>query len=134
METISKTENLLLAAKKGRKRAESEILVKLSARFLPIVSLTIKTYQVLAVENNIDMRCEEVCQKAIANVLRLYPISSDKFSLKRAVIVLHNVLDDYIANALYQLAKSGSTSAEESLFSLIRKKLDIYLKNKFWRS
>jgi hypothetical protein len=134
MESMSKTEDLIRAVKSGDKTAESEILTKLSARFLPIISLTIKTYPVLAMENSIDSKCQEVCQKAITDVTRLYPLNSDRFTLKRAVIVLHNVLDDYIANLLYKKAKSGSREAEQSLFSLIRKKLEIYLKNKLWRS
>jgi hypothetical protein len=133
MEALSKTENLFLAARNGKKAAESEILSKLSARFLPIISLTIQKYPVLTLENNLDSKYQEVCQKAVGDVRRLYPIHSDKFTLKHAVIVLHNVLDDYVANRLYQLAKSGNKEAEESLFSLIRKKLDIYLKNKLWR-
>lgn len=134
METISKTEDFYHAAKCGDEKAESEILSKLSARFLPIVSHTIKTYPALAVDNNIEDKCREVCQKSVEHVRRLYPFNSEKFSVKRAVIVLQNVLDDYIAGALYRLAKSGSHEAEKSLFSLIRKKLDIYLKNKLWRN
>lgn len=134
MESMSKTEDLIRAGKSGNKKAESEILTKLSARFLTIISLTIKTYPVLGMENNFEVRCQEICQKAVADVSRLYPVHSDKFTLKRAIIVLHNVLDDYIANLLYIKAKSGSREAEQSLFSLIRKKLEIYLKNKLWRS
>jgi hypothetical protein len=118
----------------GNQLGESEILSKLSARFLPIISLTIKAYPVLLIEDNLDDKCSELCQKAIDNVKRLYPLSTGQFSIKRAVTVLHNLLDDYIANALYQIARSGNRKAEESLFTLIRKKLEIYIKNKFWRN
>ena len=134
MEMNPKTEDQLLSAMSGDKTAELEILSKLSARFLTIISLTIKTYPVLALENNIESKCQEVCKIAVDNVRRLYPVNGDKFNLKRVVIVLNNVLDDYVANLLYIKAKSGSRQAEESLFSLIRKKLDMYLKSKLWRS
>jgi len=128
------TEDLFRAAKTGEKKAESEILSKLSARFFPIASLNIKTYPVLINNIDIDVKCREVCDNAIEKVMRLYPLTSERFSLKRAVAVLHNVLDDFIANALFKLAKEGSRIAEESLFSLIRKKLIIYLNSKFWRN
>jgi hypothetical protein len=134
MEMKPNTEDLFRAASVGDKTAESEILSKLFARFLPIVSLTIKTHPVLAKEMNIEVKCGEVCQKAINDVARLYPLNSERFSIKRAVSVLHNVLDDFIANTLYQHAKTGSSEAEESLFSLIRQKLIIYLKSKLWRN
>ena len=118
----------------GEQTAESEIFSKMYARFLPIISLTIKTYPALAKENRFDEKCREVCQKAIADIKRLYPLNSGQFTLKRAVTVLHNLLDDYIANNLYDMAKTGNTEAEESLFSLIRKKLEIYLKSRLWRN
>jgi len=107
MDEHTNTANLLEAAKTGNQKAESEILSKLFARFLPIVSLNLQKYSVLAETIDLEMKCHEVCQNAILEVKRLYPLNSEKFSVKRAVTVLHNVIDDFIINALYELARSS---------------------------
>jgi len=133
MDEHTNTANLLEAAKTGNQKAESEILSKLFARFLPIVSLNLQKYSVLAETIDLEMKCHEVCQNAILEVKRLYPLNSEKFSVKRAVTVLHNVIDDFIINALYELARSSNSEAEKFLFALIRKKLMIYLRSKIWR-
>ena len=122
------------AARTDNKRMESDILSKLYERFLPIVSLNIQAHKVLRKHPDMEEKCREITKIAISEVERLYPLNSNSFSVKRAVYVLHNVVDKFIANTLYEKAKNGESDAEEYLFSLLRKKLIIYLKNKIWGS
>jgi hypothetical protein len=126
-------EDILQAAQQGDPQANSEIYSELFARFLPIVSLNIQKYTVLTQKVDAEEKCREVCQTAISAIKKLYPLHSKKFSVKRAVAVLHNVIDDFIADALYLLAKEGDRKAEESLFDLLRKKLMIYVKSRLWK-
>ena len=127
-------EEILTAARNGDKEAESELFAKLFVRFLPIVSRDIRMHSVLHDKFDIDTKCREICEQAISEVKRLYPVHSEKFLLKRAVLVLHNVVDDFITDTLYYLAKEGNKEAESFLFSLLRKKLFVYLRSKVWGS
>ena len=126
--------NPMPAAGMNENIREVEITSKLYERFLPIARLNIQAYNVLAKYNDMEVKCQEITKMAISDVERLYPVNSNTFSIKRAVFVLHNVLDNFIANALYERARNGDSKAEQSLFMLLRKKLIVYLKSRIWRN
>lgn len=134
MTNPSTSEELILAAKSGDNDAEQLFFSKLHVRFFKLVSLELRKNPVIA--NHIDLENETnlICEFAITEVKKLYPITSSAFSLKAAINVLHNVVDGAIANMLTDLAKHGNEDAESLLFSMIREKLVERINRKRWRT
>ena len=123
MENETKMESLLKAALAGDREAEAEFFSKLFVRFLPLITSELQGNAILKKSIDIENGSREVCQTSINNLKRVLPISSQNWSMKRAVIFLHNDIDDFIIMTLTDLAKAGDSAAENSLFMMIRKKL-----------
>ncbi len=129
---INNIEELIIAAKAGNKTAEAKFFSKLTVRFSALVKRELQGNPILIKRVNTEEKSLEVCQNAIAEVKRLYPLSSTKWSLRRAVNVLHNIVDDFITNSLTDFAKNGDAEAENLLFIIIRKKLMERIAIKGW--
>ncbi|MBN1351840.1 RNA polymerase sigma factor [candidate division KSB1 bacterium] len=129
------TENvrLIKAARGGNKKAESEFFSKLAVRFSPFVARELMGYPVLKKRINPAEETDTICQSAIEEIKKLYPLNSPEWSLMRAFSVLQNVLDDFISGILTVLAQEDDSEAENYLFSLLRKKLAERIEKKEWR-
>lgn len=134
MTNPSISEALILAAKSGDHDAEQLTFSKLYVRFFKLVSLELRKNQVIAQHIDLEHETKQICDFAITEVKKLYPVSSPAFSLIAAINVLHNVVDGAIANMLADLAKHGNDEAENQLFSMIRQKLIERINRKRWRT
>jgi len=132
MNNKTQLENSIKAAKAGDNNAQDVIYSKLSERFFTLVTCELRRYPILIKHINPGEKSHEICQHAIAELKRLYPISSTKWSLDRSMSVLHNVLDDFITQVLIDLAKKNIAGAENLLFSILRKKLMERIKKNRW--
>lgn len=125
-------EELIIAARNGNKQAEEEFFSKLTVRFLSVITREIRNYSSLTKQLNVAEESNAICDFAISEVKRLFPIGHPRFSIVWAVNVLHNVIDNFITNSLVDIAKEGDPDAEDQLFSLIRKKLMERINRKRW--
>ena len=126
-------EDLIITARNGNKQAEEEFFSKLTVRFLSVITREIRNYSSLTKRINVAEESDAICDFAISEVRRLFPINHPKFSIVWAVNVLHNVVDNFVTNLLVDIAKDGDPEAEDQLFSLIRKKLLERINRKRWR-
>jgi hypothetical protein len=126
-------EDLIITARNGNKQAEEEFFSKLTVRFLSVITREIRNYSSLTKRINVAEESDAICDFAISEVRRLFPINHPKFSIMWAVNVLHNVVDNFVTNLLVDIAKDGDPEAEDQLFSLIRKKLLERINRKRWR-
>jgi len=126
-------EDLIITARNGNKQAEEEFFSKLTVRFLSVITRKIRNYSSLTKRINVAEESDAICDFAISEVRRLFPINHPKFSIVWAVNVLHNVVDNFVTNLLVDIAKDGDPEAEDQLFSLIRKKLLERINRKRWR-
>ncbi|UCE04554.1 MAG: hypothetical protein JSW07_13095 [bacterium] len=133
MNSQSKIEDLISAARDGDKNAEEEFFAKLTVRFSTFITRELRNYPILINGINLDERSREVCQVAIKEVKRVCPLSTSKFTMVKAINVLHNVVETFVTNSLVSLAKKGDTKAEDALFSILRKRLMERITKKRWR-
>lgn len=124
MENEEQMQALLKAARAGEEGAETEFFSHLAVRFLPLVTGKLQKHPLLKKSVDIETQAPETCQSAIETVKKLMPISSKQWSLKRALFILYNDVDDFIINKLTGLAKAGNANAENLLFLKIREKLE----------
>ncbi|HEX9971211.1 MAG TPA: hypothetical protein VGD14_03995 [bacterium] len=134
MTNQSTLEELILAAKSGNGEAEELFFSKLGVRFSNLVTLELRKYPVVSKRIDLEIEGEQICQLALGELKKLYPVNSSTFSLILAINVLHNVVDGAIANILADLAKQGDEEAENLLFSIIRQKLVERINRKRWRT
>jgi hypothetical protein len=133
MKNQTKIEDIVKAARAGNKTAEDDFFSKLAVRFLSELTCELQKYPILIKSVNIEDTSQEIWQKALTEVKQLFPLSTKKWKLTRAMSVLRNILDDHITNTLTELAKEGNSEAEELLFSIIRKKLIKQVDRRRWR-
>jgi hypothetical protein len=136
MKNQTEIEDLIRAARAGNEKAKADFFSKLDERFFLLVTRKLREeskYSILTKRIDIDEKSHKICQDAITEVKRLYSLSNPEWSLVRAVRVLHNILDDFIANSLIDLAKKGNRDAENLLFSILREKLLIQMAKKNWK-
>ena len=134
MTNQSTLEELILAAKSGNGEAEELFFSKLGVRFSNLVTLELRKYPVVSKRIDLEIEAEQICQLALGELKKLYPVNSSTFSLILAINVLHNVVDGAIANILADLAKQGDDEAENLLFAMIRQKLVERINRKRWRT
>ena len=134
MTNQSTLEELILAAKSGNGEAEELFFSKLGVRFSNLVTLELRKYPVVSKRIDLEIEGEQICQLALGELKKLYPVNSSTFSLILAINVLHNVVDGAIANILADLAKQGDDEAENLLFAMIRQKLVERINRKRWRT
>jgi predicted NBD/HSP70 family sugar kinase len=132
--TVSPLEQLIAAARSGDRQAEEKFLSKLAVRFRAIIAREVRLFPIIAGRAGIIEQSEEVCQLALAEFRRRYPLSHPECSIAVAANVLRQILDNFIANSLAEIARQeGDRNAENLLFSVIRKKL-IQRLNQKWRT
>lgn len=132
--TESPLEQLIVAAHSGDHQAEEKFFLKLAVRFRDIITREVRSYPIFAGRINIIEKSEEVCQLAIDEFRRRYPLNHPRCSMSLAVNVLRQILDNFITNCLVDMARQeGDGEAENLLFSVIRKKL-IQRLNQKWRT
>lgn len=134
MTNQSTLEELIIAARSGDQNAETLFYIKLHVRFSNLVTRELRKYPMVGKRIDLENEAEQICQFALSEVKKLFPINSSKFSLIVAINVLHNVVDGSIANMLADLAKQGDHEAENLLFSIIRQKLVERINRKRWRT
>jgi hypothetical protein len=125
-------ETLLKSARSGDPQATQEFFGKFSVRFLSLVTSELQKYPILKNSFDLDAKSQEVCQKAVEVLKTLLPISSEQWSLKRAMSIMRNEVDDFIIKSLTDLAKRGNPAAENLLFKKIRDKLIRRMEVKNW--
>lgn len=123
MKSQIELENLIRTARAGDERAKAEIYTKLFERFSPIVTQQLLKYPILANRMNIEEKTYELCQKAIDEIKKLYPIMNSTWKLTRAMKLLRCILDSIIIDLLADFAKNGDSEAENLLFFILEQKL-----------
>lgn len=134
MDNQLESEKLLSDNLAGNEPAQEKFFLKLSERFLHLIKRKVMGDPRLARRVHCAKIGPEICEKAIAKIKRICPLTDSGWSLKRAINVFHNVVDDHIANSLTELAKKGDSEAENMLFEIIRKKLIERVAFKRWRT
>ncbi|MCU0645554.1 MAG: hypothetical protein MUC94_15020 [bacterium] len=134
MKIQSTLEDLIRAARSGDQNAEELFFSKLRVRFFKLITLELQKNPVIVKRIDLEIEAEQICQFALSELKKLYPVNSSTFSLILAINVLHNVVDGAIANILAELAKQGDEEAENLLFSMIRQKLVERINRKRWRT
>ena len=127
------TENIISSARNGNQNAADEFYALLAERFSPIITRELKKNHFLSKRINSELAVTEICESAISELKESFPINSRKWSLQRAMNVLHNAITDFIANKLTEFAKNGNEEAEKLLFHLLREKLMERVNLKNWR-
>lgn len=133
MENQFKLESLIKSAKAGNKTAEAKFFSKLAVRFLVLVKRELQKNPIFSKQLNVEQKSSEVCRNAINEIKNNYPLTSAEWSLKRAITILHNIIDDFVTNTLTDFAKNGDKKAENLLFLIIRNKLMERITTKRWR-
>lgn len=125
--------HLLRLAKKGNPEATVEIFSYLRVRFSEIVTHEIRECSPLW--NKIsEQDGHRIAESAISEIQRLRPIEHPDWSILWANKILRNTIENFIANMLTSLAKTGDKSAEQWLFALLEKKLSFFINQIEWRN
>lgn len=130
-----KTEDLIRDARSGDETAKNLFYSNLTERFFQIVTCEIGKYPFLQKEiTHLEGTIQEICHEAIEEIKRLCPIDGARWSLIRAMHILHNITEDFIMNILFNHARKGNLEAENQLFSIIRDKLMQWIDSKNWKA
>ena len=125
---------IALATKQGDKDAQEEYLQHLRARFFNLASHILRRHSVLGELIDSCKMAEEVCDDTLHILKDKYAQSGKQYEVSTIMAILHNQIDDKIANILTELAKKGNTDAKEALFILLSKKLKERILTQRWEN
>ena len=135
MNDVLDTGKLIRDTRSGDEEAKIRFYSLLAVRFLPVVKCELERHVILKDACiDTDEKGREICLAAIEEIKKISPVDSTRWSLKRAVHILHNITDDFIVNTLVPMAKNNHIEAENLLFILIRNKLLQWIERKRWKT